>query len=470
LLTFPSLGAAGVTFGLPLVVYISTFLCNDISGCPIPSLLHPSTLTLDKLKQESGWPAEGFTGLIDFTVIGWVLAYYALSLFLQLALPGDEVDGVVLGTGGRHHYKFNTFTSNILIFAGLAAGTYLQGAAFPVWPFIYSNINKIITANLLIAIAQSIYVYLASFSVPHPNQPNPTHRELAKGGHSGNMLYDFFIGRELNPRISLPFLNQTIDIKCFNEMRPGLPGWIILNLAFIAKQYSAHGVISDSILIVTAFQSLYVADSLYMESSITTQMDITTDGFGFMLAFGDLVWLPFTYSLQARYLSVYPVHLGYSGILLMLAIQAVGFYIFRASNNEKGRFRTDPTDPRVAHLKYMETSTGTKLLTSGWWGLSRHPNYFGDLLMGVSYCVPTGVAGYIVHNYKNPVTGVVSSEVVQGDARGWGMLFTYFYVVYFGVLLVHRGLRDDEKCRRKYGKDWDRYCEVVRWRIIPYIY
>lgn len=28
-------------------------------------------------------------------------------------------------------------------------------------------------------------------------------------------------------------------------------------------------------------------------------MDITTDGFGFMLAFGDLSWVPFTYSLQA---------------------------------------------------------------------------------------------------------------------------------------------------------------------------
>ena len=31
-------------------------------------------------------------------------------------------------------------------------------------------------------------------------------------------------------------------------------------------------------------------------------MDITTDGFGFMLAFGDLVWVPFTYSLQCRYI------------------------------------------------------------------------------------------------------------------------------------------------------------------------
>lgn len=36
--------------------------------------------------------------------------------------------------------------------------------------------------------------------------------------------------------------------------------------------------------------------------------DVTTDGFGFMLAFGDLVWVPFTYSLQARYILVRPAH------------------------------------------------------------------------------------------------------------------------------------------------------------------
>lgn len=30
---------------------------------------------------------------------------------------------------------------------------------------------------------------------------------------------------------------------------------------------------------------------------------------------------------------------------------------------------------RLADLKYMTTAKGSKLLTSGWWGLSRHPNY-----------------------------------------------------------------------------------------------
>ena len=41
------------------------------------------------------------------------------------------------------------------------------------------------------------------------------------------------------------------------------------------------------------------------QKAILTTMDITTDGFGFMLAFGDLVWVPFTYTLQAKYLVDY---------------------------------------------------------------------------------------------------------------------------------------------------------------------
>ena len=47
-------------------------------------------------------------------------------------------------------------------------------------------------------------------------------------------------------------------------------------------------------------------DSLWLESHILTTMDITSDGLGFMLTFGNMAWLPFTYSLQARYLVDHP--------------------------------------------------------------------------------------------------------------------------------------------------------------------
>lgn len=268
------------------------------------------------------------------------------------------------------------------------------------------------------------------------------------------------------------------------EVRPGMLGWMLLNLAFMAHQYKLYGRITYSIALITGFQALYTLDALWMEPAILTTMDITTDGFGFMLAFGDLVWLPFIYSLQTRYLAVYPVDLGLTGVAGILAVQGLGYWIFRASNNQKNRFRTNPKDPRVAHLKTIETAPGSKLLVSGWWGLARHINYLGDWIMGWSYCLPTGIAGYVVRqgstfstgNVPKPADGSVrgattmGAHIVQGEARGWGMAITYFYIVYFAVLLIHRAMRDEEKCMRKYGKDWVEYKKKVPWRILPGVY
>ena len=45
----------------------------------------------------------------------------------------------------------------------------------------------------------------------------------------------------------------------------------------------------------------------------------------------------------------------------------------------------------------------------------------GDLIMGLAWCLPTG--------FDTPIT--------------------YFYVIYFAVLLIHRQRRDDEACQKK---------------------
>ena len=68
-------------------------------------------------------------------------------------------------------------------------------------------------------------------------------------------------------------------------------------------------------------------------------MDITTDGFGYMLSFGDLAWVPFVYSLQARYLVFNPVELGKFWTAVVFLVNATGYYIFRESNGEKNDFR-----------------------------------------------------------------------------------------------------------------------------------
>ncbi|KAF2719456.1 Delta(14)-sterol reductase [Polychaeton citri CBS 116435] len=469
------IGASLISIGLPIACYAFAFLCNDVTGCPAPSFLSPKALFtapafsrqsgfahgIEVLKAEVGWP--GWAGLINLEGALGTAAWYLLSLILWAYLPAQEVEGTELRSGGRLLYRFNSFSSALFILVACAAGSFVQGSDFPVWSFINRNYFQLLTSNIIISYALATYVYVKSFTVKPSNKDK---RELAAGGHSGNLIYDWFIGRELNPRITIPGFGE-VDIKSFMELRPGMLGWLMLDLAFIAKQYASYGYVTDSILMVTVSQGVYILDALWMEPAILTTIDLTTDGFGFMLAFGDLTWVPFIYSLTGRYLSIHPVVLGPVYVLAIFAVQMTGYYIFRSANNEKNRFRTDPNDPRVAHLSYIQTSKGSKLLTSGWWGRARHVNYLGDWLMSWSYCLPTLAAGYkLVPSVLYPGTRLVTQEGIQGAA----IPITYFYMIYFAILLIHRERRDEEKCRRKYGKDWDEYCRQVPYRIVPYVY
>jgi Delta14-sterol reductase len=60
--------------------------------------------------------------------------------------------------------------------------------------------------------------------------------------------------------------------------------------------------------------------------------------------------------------------------------------------------------------------------------------------------------------------------LLDGVASGFDAIIPYFYVVYFGILLVHREFRDEHQCKLKYGRDWDKYCSIVKYRFIPYVF
>lgn len=105
------------------------------------------------------------------------------------------------------------------------------------------------------------------------------------------------------------------------------------------QQYHTLGRITNSMVAVLFFETFYVVDSLWNESAVLTTMDITTDGFGFMLANGLLTWLPMNYSLQARFLADFPVDMSLTHTLIVIATQCVGYYIFRSANGQKDKFR-----------------------------------------------------------------------------------------------------------------------------------
>ena len=98
-------GAFVITTFLPPTAYAFALLCNDKVGCPASPLLHPSTLTLDKLKEELGW--EGLSTIFTWEAFFANLGWYALSLVLDRVLPATHVEGIALRSGGKLKYRFN---------------------------------------------------------------------------------------------------------------------------------------------------------------------------------------------------------------------------------------------------------------------------------------------------------------------------------------------------------------------------
>ncbi|CAB9530443.1 Delta(14)-sterol reductase [Seminavis robusta] len=371
--------------------------------------------------------------LLLFRCAGGILCYFIFQVLLERWLPCELVQGMPVKGNPNHRltYRINGHLAFWVTLLALDVGWPTWHESSQSYQFgraplavLYDYHAELALVTILFCFALSFYLYTTSFQ---------GQRILADGGNSGNPVYDFFLGRELNPRIG------SFDWKEFCELRPGLIGWAILNLAFMAKQHENLGYVTGSMILINIFQFIYVWDGIYQEKAILSTMDITTDGFGYMLCFGDLAWVPFTYSIQARYLVNNDPHLSYAALAAIVATHIVGYATFRGANSQKDAFRKDPNHPNVVHLQFMKTKRGTKLLTSGWWGMARKINYTGDYIMGLSWCL----------------------------VCGFDSIVPYFYAIYFAILLVHRAIRDDHACQEKYGEDWKEYKKKVPYMFIP---
>lgn len=111
-------------------------------------------------------------------------------LLVPSALVGGLAEGVVLPDGSRLKYKL-TGWYNFVTTVGIVGyfGFYTRQLDLS---WIHSNYLQLLTAAFLFSCALSVYLYVSSMD---------RSKLRASGGDTGNVLYDFFIGRELNPRI-----------------------------------------------------------------------------------------------------------------------------------------------------------------------------------------------------------------------------------------------------------------------------
>jgi Delta14-sterol reductase len=408
---YSSFGAVLLLVVLPPLVYWM-WMCLQLDG---GAFLIPSTVEgLQGLLAHFPWPTP--------TAAAIYLGWFGFQVLLQLYAPGKIVKGIRLADGSRLDYKMNGWFTWWFTWAAIALGVCL-GLVSPT--VLADNFGPLMTVANICAFVLAGYLFWYG-------------RRNPKGEHvSGRGVYDYFMGTSLNPRIG------SFDLKLFCEARPGLIGWVAIDLSLAAKQHALYGTVTLPMVLVCSFQFFYIADYYFHEEAILTTWDIKHENFGWMLCWGDLVWVPFTYSIQAYYLMTHTHDLPVWAAAGIVLLNFAGYTIFRGTNIQKHKFRKNP-EIMVWGKKasYIKTENGSLLLTSGWWGVARHINYMGDLMMGLAWCL----------------------------VCGFGKVLPYFYIIYFTILLVHRERRDHETCATKYGKDWDAYCAKVKYRIVPAVY
>ena len=188
----------------------------------------------------------------------------------------------------------------------------------------------------------------------------------------------------------------------------------------------------------------FVFDYLSFEDVHLYTYDIFAERVGFKLGWGCLVFYPYFYSI-ALWATVDMPNPGTPTWLLIIfaAIFLLGWSLARGANMQKFYFKIKPEASFLGIQPHAISNGEKSLLANGFWGLSRHINYLGEILMGVGIALSVG----------HP-----------------DMIWPWLYPLYYVALLVPRQIDDDKRCAAKYDELWNDYTAKVKYRIIPYIY
>jgi delta14-sterol reductase len=346
------------------------------------------------------------------------------ALFLgAILLPGLEREGYPQPNGERKPYKLVGMTLFFVTHMVLGVATFGFGVSLT--PVLARFWSIFLVANAL-AVLFTLALYL------HGRRAGAQKGEVGHDLPLPAWVKDLWFGNELNPT----WLG--VDLKMFTY-HPSLIGVYLLNLSFAYAQYDRHGVITPQMGCYVAFWWAYLFTHYVKEEFMLSTWDILAENFGFMLVWGDLVYVPFLYSLPGWWIVDQTEPFGAARVAALAACFLFALWVFREANWQKERYKRNPAAPIWG--KKPET-VGGKLLVSGFWGIGRKINYTGEIGVYFTFAM----------------------------CAGFGHLGPYLLPLSLFVLLVQRASRDDKKCRAKYGPLWVEYEKRARFRVIPFLY
>lgn len=251
---------------------------------------------------------------------------------------------------------------------------------------------------------------------------------------------DLYLGRLENPQL----WGGRIDAKMWLY----LIGAILLELNVLSFAYFHWKTYPDNpnigIFLSAILVTYFIIDYLTFEEVHLYTYDLFAERVGFKLGWGCIAFYPYFYSVGIWSTADLPnPNTPYWLLAIYVLIFFSGWSLARGANMQKYFFKKDPTKPFLG-IQPETVSDGNKsLLVNGFWGVSRHLNYLGEILMA---------------------TGIILC--VGFPLSPWPWLYPLYYV----VLLFPRQMDDDKRCEEKYGNLWKDYVKKVPYRIIPFIY
>lgn len=370
----------------------------------------------------------------SWTAVGMLAVWLSFQAALLILLPGELRDGPISPAGNRPRYKLNGVAAFVVthLVAWLVCGPLGWVDA----SIVHDRFGELLITSSLLALVLCLGLYLKGLTMPASSD----------AGGTGRPMWDFYWGTQLHPKLA------GVELKQLINCRYAMMGWSIMILSDAAAQVDRLGHLDLGMLVAVALQVVYIFKFFVWEDGYFHSIDIMHDRFGFYIAWGVCGWLPIVYTLPTLYLVDHPSGMGVVAALLLFVFGVAAIYVNYEADAQRQRVRATQGQakvwgraPQTIVASYTPADGVPRqnlLLVSGWWGVARHFHYLPELALAAAWTLPVGFD------------------------RG----LPWFYFVFLTILLVHRSLRDDDRCARKYGPAWVEYRRRVPWRILPGVF
>jgi protein-S-isoprenylcysteine O-methyltransferase Ste14 len=348
------------------------------------------------------------------------LIVYVVITLLHVAIPARRRAGYVKSevTGEVLKYRTN--------------GLYVLVASILLW-FVLGYFNLVpyvwlyetrwwgLTGGCAIGLAFSLYIVL----------------KYPSTGKS--FLADLWFGRSKDAQVNDGFIDAKVWLY--------LVGAVMLELnvlSFAAFHLANVEPTNPGFLLACAMLTWFCFEYLIFERVHLWTYDFIAERVGFKLGFGCLAFYPYFYSVALWFTADLPnPHLPTWLTILFGVLFLCGWVLTRGSNMQKYLFKTAPGRKFLWITPEVLSDGKHSLLVNGFWGVSRHVNYLGEVIQAVAIALATGY---------------------------FGVWEVWLYPIYYVALFISRQADDDKLCRAKYGELWDEYTARVKYKIIPRLY